>query len=151
VGFYNSKSNSSNTSSTSTSESKSSQPSVYIGPFARLYFGGSSKGMPFAQIGLQYGFYGGKSKSTTSGGSSSETTTKPNYDYQGGLTFGYEQFISKYLGIYGSFGLNYGKSKTTYEYRPSTGNGYDYTSEYGRFYIPISLGVQVHMPSKNKK
>ena len=75
VSFYSSKSNSSNTGSTTTSESKSTQPSVYIGPLARYYFGGSSKGMPFAQVNIQYGIYGGKSESKTSTGASSETTT----------------------------------------------------------------------------
>ncbi|MBL0144650.1 MAG: hypothetical protein IPP48_01690 [Chitinophagaceae bacterium] len=136
ISFYTSTSKSSNTGSTTTSESKSTQPSVYIGPYARYYFGGSSKGMPFAQANFQIGIYGGKSTSSSSSGSSSETTTKPKGDWNGGLTFGYEHFISSYVGFYGSLGINYGKSKTTYEYRPSTGTGYDYTSEYSRFYIP---------------
>lgn len=151
VGFYNSKSNSSNTSSSSTSESKSTQPSFYIGPLARYYFGGSEKGMPFAQVNAQYGIYGGKSKSTTSGGSSSETTTKPKGDWNAGLSFGYEHFITPNVGFYASVGFNYGKSKTTYEYRPSTGTGYDYTSEYSRFYIPVNVGLQVHILGKGKK
>lgn len=151
VSFYSSKSNSSNTTSSTTSESKSTQPSFYVGPFARYYFGGSSKGMPFAQINVQYGVYGGTSKSTTSGGSSSETKTKPKGDWNAGGFFGYEHFVGKYLGIYGSIGFNYGKSKTLYEYRPSTGSGYDYTSEYSRWYIPVNVGIQVHCPSKGKK
>lgn len=57
MGYYSSKSNGSNTSSTTTSESKSTQPSFYIGPLARYYFGGSEKGMPFAQVNYQYGVY----------------------------------------------------------------------------------------------
>lgn len=151
VSFYSSKSNSSNTSSSTTSESKSTQPSFYIGPLARYYFGGSSKGMPFVQANVQFGIYGGKSESKTSTGSSSETTTKPKGDWNAGATFGYEHFVSQYIGLYGSIGFNYGKSKTTYEYRPSTGTGYDYTSEYSRFYIPVNVGLQVHIPSKGKK
>jgi Outer membrane protein beta-barrel domain len=151
VSFYSSKSNSSNTSSTSTSESKSTQPSFYIGPLARYYFGGSPKGMPFAQLNLQYGIYGGKSESKTSSGASSETKTKPKGDWNAGLSFGYEHFITPNVGFYGSIGFNYGKSKTTYEYRPSTGTGYDYTSEYSRFYIPVNVGLQVHILSGNKK
>ncbi len=151
IGFYSSKSNSSNTSSSTTSESKSTQPSFYIGPMARYYFGGSSKGMPFAQVNFQYGIYGGKSESKTSGGSSSETTTKPKGDWNTGISFGYEHFISQNVGLYGSIGFNYGKSKTTYEYRPSTGTGYDYTSEYSRFYIPVNVGLQVHILGKKKK
>ncbi len=151
LSFYTSKSNSSNTASTTTSESKSTQPSFYIGPFARYYFKGSSKGLPFAQINFQYGIYGGKSKSSTSTGSSSETTTKPKGDWNAGATFGYEHFISKHLGCYASIGFNYGKSKTMYEYRPSTGTGYDYTSEYSRFYIPVNVGIQVHLSPAGKK
>ncbi|HRG93783.1 MAG TPA: outer membrane beta-barrel protein, partial [Chitinophagaceae bacterium] len=94
VSFYSSKSNSSNTSSTTTSESKSTQPSIYIGPLARYYFGGSPKGMPFAQLNVQYGIYGGKSESKTSSGASSETTTKPKGDWNAGLSFGYEHFVT---------------------------------------------------------
>lgn len=150
VSFYSSKSNSSNTGSTTTSESKSTQPSVYIGPLARYYFGGSSKGMPFAQVNIQYGIYGGKSESKTSTGASSETTTKPKGDWNAGLSFGYEHFITPNVGFYGSIGFNYGKSKTLYEYRPSTGTGYDYTSEYSRFYIPVNVGLQVHILGKKK-
>lgn len=151
VSFYSSKSTSSNTGSSSTSESKSTQPSFYIGPLARYYFGGSSKGMPFAQVNAQYGIYGGKSESKTSGGSSSETTTKPKGDWNAGLTFGYEHFVTPNIGFYGSLGFNYGKSKTLYEYRPSTGTGYDYTSEYSRFYIPVNVGLQVHILGSKKK
>jgi hypothetical protein len=149
VSMYNSKSTSSNTGSTTTTESKYSQPSVYIGPMARYYFGGSPKGMPFAQVNLQYGINGGKSESKTSTGSSSETTTKPKGDWNAGLAVGYEHFITPSVGIYGSFGFNYGKSKTEYDYKPSTGTGYSYTSEYSRFYIPVNVGLQVHILSKN--
>lgn len=151
ISFYSSKSNSSNTSSTTTSESKSTQPSFYIGPFARYYFGGSTKGMPFVQANFQYGIYGGKSTSTTSSGGSSETKTKPKGDWNGGGTFGYEHFCNQSIGLYASIGFNYGSSKTMYEYRPSTSSGYDYTSEYSRFYIPVNVGLQVHLQAKGKK
>jgi Outer membrane protein beta-barrel domain len=150
VSFYSSKSESSNTSSSTTSESKSTQPSIYIGPLARYYFGGSSKGMPFAQVNFQYGVYGGKSESKTSSGASSETTTKPKGDWNAGAAFGYEHFITPNIGFYGSIGFNYGSSKTEYQYRPSTGTGYDYTSEYSRFYIPVNVGLQVHILGKKK-
>lgn len=150
VSFYNSKSNSSNTGSSTTSESKYNQPSFYIGPMARYYFGGSKKGLPFAQVNFQYGISGGKSTSSTSTGASSETTTKPKGDWNAGATFGYEAFLNQYVGLYASVGFNYGKSKTSYEYRPSTGTGYDYTSEYSRFYIPVNVGLQVHLPGKAK-
>lgn len=150
LSFYNSKSTSSNTGSTTTSESKYNQPSVYIGPYARYYFGGSSKGMPFGQVNFQYGIFGGTSESKTSTGSSSETTTKPKGDWNAGVSFGYEHFATPNIGIYGSIGFNYGKSKTTYEYRPSTGSGYDYTNEYSRFYIPVNVGIQVHILGKKK-
>ncbi|MBL7886517.1 MAG: DUF3575 domain-containing protein [Flavobacterium sp.] len=151
LSYYASKSDSSNTSSTTTSESKSTQPSFYIGPFARYYFGKSTSGKPFAQLNAQYGVYGGKSESSTSTGSGSQTTTKPKGDYNFGATFGYEYFISKYVGLYASLGLNYGKSKTEYEYEPTTGTGYNYTSTYSRIYVPVNFGLQVHLPSKKAK
>jgi hypothetical protein len=151
LSFYTSNSNSSNTSSSTTSDSKSTQPSFYIGPLARYYFGGSSKGMPFAQANLQYGIYGGKSKSATSSGASSETTTKPKGDWNAGLAVGYEHFFTPSIGFYGSIGFNYGKSKTEYDYKPSTGTGYMYTSEYSRFYIPVNVGLQIHILSSKKK
>jgi Protein of unknown function (DUF3575) len=148
LSFYSSKSESSNTSSSTTSESKSTQPSFYIGPLARYYFGGSKKGMPFAQLNTQFGVYTGKSESKTSTGNSSETTTKPKGDWNVGVAVGYEHFVSQYVGFYASIGFNYGKSKTMYEYRPSPGTGYDYTSEYSRFYIPVNVGLQIHLPKK---
>jgi hypothetical protein len=148
ISFYNSKSKSSNTGSASTSENTYNQPSFYIGPYARYYFGGGEKGMPFAQVNAQYGIYGGKSKSSSSSGSSSETTTKPKGDWNAGLSFGYEHFVSQYIGLYASVGVNYGKSKTDYEYKPSTGTGYTYTSEYSRWNIPVNVGLQIHIPSK---
>lgn len=151
ISFYSSTSNSSNTANTNTTKSTSTQPSFYIGPFVRYYFGGSSKGMPFVQAGGQYGIYGGKSKSTPNTGTGSETKTKPKGDWNAGAFFGYEHFISQYVGLYGTIGFNYGSSKTTYEYRPGSGTGYDYTSTYSRWYIPVSVGLQVHLPSKAKK
>jgi len=151
VSFYSSKSNSSNTSSSSTSESKYTQPSFYIGPMARYYFGGSAKGMPFVQANVQFGVYGGKSESKTSSGSSSETTTHPKGDWNAGASFGYEHFITPNVGFFGTIGFNYGSSKTEYEYKPSTGTGYNYTSEYSRFYIPVNVGLQVHILGKGKK
>lgn len=147
LSFYNSKSTSSNTSSTTTSTSKYNQPSFYLGPYARYYFGGSEKAMPFLQANLQYGISGGKSESSTSTGASSTTTTKPKGDWNAGLNLGYEYFISNYVGLFGMIGVNYGKSKTLYEYRPSTGTGYDYTSEYTRWYVPLNVGLQIHLPS----
>lgn len=151
LSFYKSKSTSSNTGSATTSTSESTQPSVYLSPFARYYFGGSKAGMPFAHLSFQYGIYGGNSTSKTSTGSSSETTTKPKGDWNTGIQLGYEHFVNTHIGFYGSIGFNYGKSKTIYEYRPSTGTGYDYTSEYSRFYIPVNVGLQVHLAPKAKK
>ncbi len=151
VSFYTSKSESSNTSSSTTSESKATQPAFYIGPLARYYFGGSPKGYPFAQANLQFGFAGGKSESKTSSGASSETKTKPKSDWNFGIAFGYEHFVVPNVGIYGSIGFNYGKSVTEYIYRPSSGNGYDYKSDYSRFYIPVNVGLQVHILSGDVK
>ncbi len=151
IRFYSSKNKNSNTSSTTTSENKYTEPQFYIGPMARYYFGGSPKGMPFAQVNFNFGLIGGKSKNSTSAGSSSETTAKPKGDWDAGLSFGYEHFITPNVGFYGSIGFNYGKSKTLYEYRPSSGGGYDYTDEYSRFYIPVNVGLQVHILGKGKR
>jgi hypothetical protein len=148
AGYYHSNSKSSNSSSTTTSDNTSNQPSLYIGPYARYYFGGSDKSMPFVQANFQIGIYGGKSISKSSSGSSSETATKPKGDWNAGLTIGYEQFINEYIGIYGSVGVNYGKSITDYDYKPSTGTGYTYTSEYSRIYFPVNVGLQIHIPVK---
>ncbi len=107
--------------------------------------------MPYAQINFQYGISSGKSESHTSTGASSETTTHPKGDWNTGVTFGYEHFVTPNVGIFGSIGFNYGKNKTEYQYRPSTGSGYDYTSEYSRFYIPVNVGIQVHILGSGNK
>lgn len=151
MSYYSSNSKSSNTGSTTTTESSYTQPSFYIGPLARYYFGNNEKGKPFVQFNYQYGISGGRSKSETSTGASSETTTKPKGDWNTGFSFGYEHFITPTIGFYGSLGFNYGATKTSYEYRPSTGTGYDYTSTYTRFYIPVNVGLQVHILTKTKK
>jgi hypothetical protein len=151
ISFYSSKSTSSNSSSSATSDYTSTQPSYYLGPFARLYFGGGEKGKAFIHVGGQWGIYGGTSKSNSSSGSSSETKTIPKEDWNAGALLGYEQFLNSVVGLYFSFGVNYGKSKTDYDYKPSTGTGYTYTSEYSRIYFPLNVGIQVHLGSAAKK
>ncbi len=151
ISQYNSKSNSSNTSSTSTSESKYNQPSFYLGPFWRAYYGSNEKTLPFLQLGAQFGNAGGNSKSSTNTGSSSETTTNPVNDWNVGGMFGFEYFLSKNIGLMMSAGVNYSDSKTKYFYRPSTGTGYDYTSSYKRTYFNFSIGLQIHLSSKSNQ
>ncbi len=152
VGFslYHSSSKSSNTSSTTTSTNTYNNPSFYLGPMARFYFGGGEKGKPFAEVGVQSGVYGGKSKSETSTGASSQTTTIPKFDRSAVLRLGFEHFFSSWVGMFGSIGLQFSSSETKYEYRPSTGTGYDYTSSYKNIYTPITLGLQIHCPGKKK-
>ena len=150
-GYYSSKSKSSNTGSTTTSDNTYNSPSIYVGPFARYYFGAGSKGKIYAQVNVSYGFYPSKSKYTPSTGGSSETTTKSKGNYSFGPTFGYEHFISNYLGMYISLGYSYNYSKYTNDYVPSTGTGYTYTSVQKYSSIPLSLGLQVHLPKKGKK
>jgi hypothetical protein len=116
---------------------------------ARYYFSGSKKGMPFVEGNLFWGFYGGKSTYNSTSGSS-ETKTKPKHDYSVGAKFGYEHFISQYLGLYVNLGVSYSSTKTEYEYKPASGTGYSYTSEYKQWYIPISVGLQAHLPKKSK-
>jgi hypothetical protein len=150
LSFYSSKSTSSNTSSTTTTESKYTQPSVYIGPFVRYYFGGTEKGSLFAQASAEVGINGGKSSSKTSTGSSSETKTKPKGNYYFTGAFGYEHFISNNVGLFGSLGVGYTSNKTSYEYRPSTGTGYDYTSKYSNLSIPVSVGFRLYLQRKKQ-
>lgn len=150
-GYYSSKSKSSNTGSTTTNDNNYNSPSIYIGPFARYYFGTGSKGKIFAQVNVSYGFYPSKSKYSQSTGGSSETTTKSKGNYSFGPTFGYEHFISDYLGMYVSLGYSYNHSKYTNDYVPSTGTGYTYTSNQKYSSIPLSVGLQVHLPKKGKK
>ncbi len=145
--FYSSKSDSSNSSSTTTSESKSTQPSFGVGPFARYYFVKGQKMSPYAELAGGVDFNSGKSKTTSSTGSFSETTTKPYTSFNAGPKFGFEYFISDYVGINVYAGFNYSVSKVTYEYRPSTGTGYDYTNDYKRWYVPVGFGLQIHLPS----
>lgn len=151
IGKYLSKSTSSNTSSTTTSESKYNQPSFYLGPFWRAYFGSNEKTLPFAQIGAQFGSSGGYSKSTTSTGASSETTTNPVNDWNVGAMLGFEYFLTKNIGLMMSAGANYSDTKTKYFYRPSTGTGYDYTSSYKRTYFNFNIGLQIHLLSKSNQ
>lgn len=144
----NSKSDSSNDSNTTTSETKSSYPSLYIGPFARYYFGNSSEGKPFVHVNAQYGLGKGKSESSSSSGSSSETNSHYKTDWNAGLAVGYEYFLSEYIGVYATLGIQYSQNITIYEYEPSTGSGYDYTSDYSRFNVPLNIGLQIHLPEK---
>jgi hypothetical protein len=102
-------------------------------------------------VNAQYGIFGGKSTSKSSTGSSSETKTKSKGNWNAGVSFGYEHFISSSIGFYGSLGFNYNKSKTTYEYNSSSGTEYDYTNDYSRFYIPVNVGLQVHILGKKAK
>jgi hypothetical protein len=148
VSFYSSSSKSSNTGSSTTYDNKSTQPSFYLSPYARLYFGSGAKGMLFVQANGDYGIYGGKSTSKSSSGSSSETITKSKGNWSAGASVGYEHFISDYVGFYGRIGFNYSSSKTDYDYKPSTGTGYTYTSEYNRWYVPVNIGLQVYLPKK---
>lgn len=147
--FYSSKSTSSNSASTTTTESKYSNPGFSIGPFARYYFVKGQKMSPYVELGGGIDFYPSKSESISSTGSSSTTKTKNPLGWNAGPKLGFEYFISEYVGLNVSAGVNYGASSTTYEYRPSSGTGYDYTSDYNRLYVPINFGLQIHLPSKS--
>lgn len=147
---YKSSSTSSNTSSTTTSKNEYNSPSYYIGPFARFYFGGGNQGKAFAFGSYQWGSSGGTSKSSTSSGSSSETKTIPKANTYTTVGIGYEQFLSNMVGLFFQVSYNMSHSKTLYEYRPSTGTGYDYTSEYNSNYVSLSIGFQVHLNPPKK-
>ena len=148
LSYYHSESTSTNSSSTTTTESKYTSPGLYLGPMARYYFGSSEKGRPFAGVNGQFGMYFGNSKSLSSSGSSSETKYKPKGDWSVSANGGYEVFLSPNVGLYGSIGVTYGGSKTEYEYSPSTGSGYTYTSEYKSWSFPIYVGLQIHLTPK---
>ena len=96
-------------------------------------------GYAFAQLNIQYGISGGKSESKTSTGASSETTTKPKGDWNAGLSL--LRTFHHFQWAFGSIGFNYGKSKTMYEYRPSTGTGYDYNQWIQQVLYPGECGV----------
>lgn len=135
-----------------TYESKSTQPSFSIGPYARYYFGGNDNGKLFAQAKVGFGMSTSKSSSSTSGVSTSESKSNPNGgNWDAGLSIGYEHFFGEYLGLFGSLGVTYNKFKTEYEYTPSSGTGYSYTSETSRIYVPLNFGLLVHIPSKGNK
>lgn len=146
-GYSNRKNETTNTTSTYTRTTESTMPSFYIGPMARYYFGGSDKCRPFTQFDFQLGMSGGKEKEETSFGAgiNGETTTTSKNSWKTGLSVGYEYLFTPNVGIYGSLGFNYEKGKTTYEYRPDNNPGFDETNEYSRFYIPVNVGLQVHI------
>lgn len=147
--FQTSKSKSSNSSSAQYSTYRNTQPSFYIGPIVRYYMGKASQGKLFTQANALYGVYGSHSEAKSSTGPSSETKTKPNSDWNAGLALGYEYFLNSYIGLYGSLGFVYSKSKSTTTYSPSTGKGYSYISEASTLHIPLQIGFQVHL-SKSK-
>lgn len=146
--FYHSKSESSNTGSSTTSESTYNQPSVYVGPYARYYFVKGQKMSPYAQVEASVGLYPSKSESVSSTGSSSTTKSNSSLSWDSGVKLGFEYFISDYVGINVFTGFSYSVSNTEYDYTPSSGNGYSYTSDYKRWNIPVGLGLQIHLPSK---
>lgn len=147
--FYSSKSDNSNSSTTTTSETKSNQPSFGVGPFARYYFVKGQKMSPYAEVSGGLDFNSGKSDTSTSTGATSSTKTKPYTGWNVGPKLGFAYFISDYVALNVYAGFNYSASKVTYEYRPSTGTGYDYTNDYNRWYVPVGFGLQVHLPSKS--
>ncbi|MBL7811285.1 MAG: hypothetical protein JNL57_03590 [Bacteroidetes bacterium] len=151
IGGYKSTSTSSNTSSSTTTESEYKSPSWYIGPFARYYFGGAGKGQPFVHASYQMGVAGSNSISRTSTGASSETKAKPKSNNSTSFGAGYEQFLSSMVGVFFMVNYNISNSKTTYEYRPSSGTGYDYTSSYKSTNIGFSIGLQIHLNSFTPK
>jgi hypothetical protein len=120
--------------------------SFYIGPYVRYYFAGSKKGQPFAQIAVQYGF--GSSKTEPSQGLNLNKT-KIVYDYNAGISLGYELFFNKTIGLFASIAFNYGKQKITGQF-PNLGDVKSII-ETTSFNIPVNLGLQVHLPGKKKK
>jgi opacity protein-like surface antigen len=116
----------------------------------RYYFGSSEKGRPFAGVNGSFGMYFGNSKNVSSSGSSSETTYKPKGEWSVSATGGYEVFLTPNIGLYGTIGVTYGGSKTDYEYVPSSGTGYTYTSDYKSWSVPVSVGLQVHLAPRAK-
>ncbi len=150
LSYYHSESTSTNTGSTTTTNSKYTSPGVYAGPMVRYYFGSSENGRPFAGVNGSFGMYFGNSKSVSSSGSSSETTYKPKGDWSVSATGGYEVFLTPNIGLYATIGVTYGGSKTDYEYVPSSGTGYTYTSDYNSWSVPVNVGLQVHLTPRAK-
>lgn len=149
VGFSTDKDN--NTTSGNLITIKSNEISIYIGPLARYYFGGSSKGMPFAQVNFQIGINNYKSTNGANTANYTVTKGKTKEDWNAGLSVGYEHFITKNTGLYGSFGFNYGKKKIVYKSEPVSGGGLVLTDKESKFSIPVNIGLQVHLAGKAKK
>ncbi len=151
INFYSSTSKNSNTNSSITSESKYNSPYISIGPKARYYFGGSKTGMPYAEVSLGVSISPSKSKNTNSSGTSYEYTSKGNPNFRAAFNLGYEHFVSKAIGLYGSIGYSYSQNKSTTDYKPSTGTGYSYTTDYKYSSVPVRIGLNIHLTAKAKK
>lgn len=151
LSFSKSTTKNSNTGSVNTSEYNVAEPSFYIGPYLRYYIGNNKQGKLFSQVNASWGVFAKNSRNSSSTGSSSETESKPKADWNTGLAIGYEYFINKYLGCAVSAGFVYSKQKIEYEYKPSTGTGYSYTTDYSSIRIPVNIGIQVHIPQSKKK
>lgn len=123
------------------------QAYFYLGPMARYYFGSSSKGMPFGQVNIEYGFYTGKSKNIQEN-KVNTTKNRPRPQAEFGALGGYELFINEHIGFYVTAGVYYVYSKSEYEYIPATGEGYISKSSTNSWLFPVNVGLQLHLPSK---
>jgi len=137
---------------TGSSKNTSSGTNYSIGPHARYYVGSNDKGKLFAELGASIGFYAGKIQNA-SGTYSTESKSRANGNFIGSLQLGYEHFISKNLGLFGSFGVGYSSSKmiVTSNYGPVDGDEKRIT-KIKSLMIPVTIGLQIHLePCKNKE
>lgn len=150
LGYYHSSSKTSNSVSSNSTTTDLNSTSLYLAPMFRAYFGSGKKSKPFAEIGISGALYPSNSKNKSSTGSSSETITKSKYNRSAFIKIGYEHFVNKYLGIYGSVGFEYNGNETTNDYKPSAGGGYNYTTTNKGWSTPVNMGFQIHLPKKKK-
>lgn len=151
LSYYSSTSDSSNSSSTTTSTNDYKSPSISIGPMLRYYFVKNQKWAPYGQADFAYNFYPSKSESTSTSGSSSTTDTKSKSNWNAGVRFGLEYFLSNYVGLQIYTGVSFSNSVYEADYTPSSGTGYSYTSTNKGWSVPLGVGLQIHLPSKSAK
>lgn len=147
VGFQYNKWNRTETSitniSSSTFKSSRNSFSFSFGPFARYYFGNNLKGLPYIEADIRYGWGGYK---YTTG----DLDYGNFYSIRSSLNLGYEYFISEYIGLYGSLGLNYIYQNQTFEPLAENEGGTEKRTS-KTINIPITIGVQIHLPAKCKE
>ncbi len=133
------------------SKNTSNGTNYSVGPYARYYVGGTDKGKLFAEVDASIGFYAGKVKYTSSG-YTGESKSRAIGNLGGGVQLGYEHFISKNIGVFGSFGIGYNSSKLVITSNNGPADGEEKrTVKTKTLMIPVNIGLQIHLEACKKK